>query len=321
VPVSDLQRLKSVTILAVTLSGEPYSEASESRIRTRYAVLSALDVAGYTPHDGSHLGCFAYRILPSEASSHEKPAPAAGAMLIKRASTRPSKGSDSIELGPCEGQSPIDSATSAQQGTRVIPYEWFFPPPAKEKVSAAWVLWLNDDAYRDAPLEGWSRLLRAVARRLAPMKVEVRVIGPRSSDGIVSMVREVTQCRPDPNLAVLPDSFEILSPSATAEDREVLARVGLGDNVPKTVAGYLSRRRPGCPRRPISFRRMIADDKALGHVLAKELEERGFTHLTNDDGNSNWVRKGMSYYRKIRTFIDSYVSRILGSALIYRIKN
>ena len=43
-------------VLAVTLPGAPYPEVAETRRRLRYAVLSALHVAGYAPTDEKHIG-------------------------------------------------------------------------------------------------------------------------------------------------------------------------------------------------------------------------------------------------------------------------
>lgn len=51
-------RVKShqhVTVLLVTTSGDPYAESTESRIRDRYAVGTALGVACYVPEDEGHL--------------------------------------------------------------------------------------------------------------------------------------------------------------------------------------------------------------------------------------------------------------------------
>jgi len=51
-------RVKShehVTVLLVTTSGGPYAESTESRIRDRYAVGTALGVACYVPEDEGHL--------------------------------------------------------------------------------------------------------------------------------------------------------------------------------------------------------------------------------------------------------------------------
>jgi hypothetical protein len=44
-----------ITVLLVTLNGDPYTESTESRIRDRYAVGTALGVACYVPEDEGHL--------------------------------------------------------------------------------------------------------------------------------------------------------------------------------------------------------------------------------------------------------------------------
>jgi hypothetical protein len=53
-----LERVKSgqrLTVLLVTTSGGPYVESTESRLRDRYAIGTALGVACYAPEDESHL--------------------------------------------------------------------------------------------------------------------------------------------------------------------------------------------------------------------------------------------------------------------------
>ncbi|OAI15387.1 hypothetical protein A1507_14395 [Methylomonas koyamae] len=45
-----------VTVLAVTLSGAPYPEEAEQRMRRRYAVLSGLANQGRAPIDEQHIG-------------------------------------------------------------------------------------------------------------------------------------------------------------------------------------------------------------------------------------------------------------------------
>ncbi len=50
-----------VTIFGATIFGGPYAEDSEHRRRTRYAVLSGLNSAGFVPDDAEHLGYFALK--------------------------------------------------------------------------------------------------------------------------------------------------------------------------------------------------------------------------------------------------------------------
>jgi hypothetical protein len=47
-----------VRVLMVMLSGGPYAIDVETRLRSRYAILSALGAAGYSPKDAEHLGYF-----------------------------------------------------------------------------------------------------------------------------------------------------------------------------------------------------------------------------------------------------------------------
>ena len=63
-----LERVKTgqhLTVLLVTTSGGPYVESTESRLRDRYAVGTALGAACYVPEDESHLS-----FVEWEAQSH-----------------------------------------------------------------------------------------------------------------------------------------------------------------------------------------------------------------------------------------------------------
>ena len=53
--VDRVKKDEQITVLLVTVSGDPYAESAESRIRDRYAVGTALGVACYVPEDEGHL--------------------------------------------------------------------------------------------------------------------------------------------------------------------------------------------------------------------------------------------------------------------------
>ena len=55
-----LKRLENneVTVLGAMVFGGPYAELVESRIRQRYAVLSALNRLQFYPENSEHIGCF-----------------------------------------------------------------------------------------------------------------------------------------------------------------------------------------------------------------------------------------------------------------------
>lgn len=51
-----VDRNGSVTVLPVMVAGSPYVEGHEWRLRSRDAVLFALQVSGYVPEDREHVG-------------------------------------------------------------------------------------------------------------------------------------------------------------------------------------------------------------------------------------------------------------------------
>jgi hypothetical protein len=55
-PIHDRKSGARKDILAVMVSGGPFPEQAESRIRRRYAVLAGLSVEGYLPDDAEHIG-------------------------------------------------------------------------------------------------------------------------------------------------------------------------------------------------------------------------------------------------------------------------
>ena len=59
-------------ILAVLLRGEPYPEEVESRLRSRYAVVSALGSAGYTADEGGDLRCLSSPSVTSRGFPFER---------------------------------------------------------------------------------------------------------------------------------------------------------------------------------------------------------------------------------------------------------
>lgn len=192
------ERADSV-VLPVMVPGGPYSEDQESRIRTRFAVVSALGERGYAPRDQQHIGEVTLR-WPTED-----------------------------ELLDCEVDLRNDSAASPQDRQRVaavdqptscyaapwgssglvLRYEWYrrggqllSGPSAHgsglDPVDVL-VLWLDERQFADAPLERLALLIGPLLQRVAPhasgtqprqeeRKAVVRVIGPRSSDVLRNMV-------------------------------------------------------------------------------------------------------------------------------------
>ncbi|BBO16905.1 conserved hypothetical protein [Candidatus Brocadia pituitae] len=71
-PPEYINDIENILILPIMTTAERYAENFENRLRSRYAVLSALHVAGYKPKDAEHIGYFERaihgqtRIIPYE---------------------------------------------------------------------------------------------------------------------------------------------------------------------------------------------------------------------------------------------------------------
>src|SRR5262249_22128029 len=57
-------------LLLIPLDGEPYAESVESRLRTRYAVVSALGVAGYEPVEAGAIRYVTRAAPPDQIGTH-----------------------------------------------------------------------------------------------------------------------------------------------------------------------------------------------------------------------------------------------------------
>jgi len=148
-------------LLPVMVPGGVTANEKEARMRTRYAVTSALATAVYQPTSQAALSCF---VLPA-------------------ASKEP-----------------------ARKGQKVlVPYELFRPDNCRRtygfgkeaKYTDVVVCWLPDDQLREEPLAAIAAL-RSWANAQRPrtgdrgFPIDVRVIGPDSSDALLTMVREWT---------------------------------------------------------------------------------------------------------------------------------
>src|SRR5262249_43281755 len=130
---------RHVTVIAVSVFGGSYSEAAESRRRTRFAVLSALGFHGYNPADPDAIGYFRIK-LPGSSEDVTSPAPSkvgldfkligpAGSTMLAELVRRTSE-PDSVDL--------------------TVPYEWFERDKSSSneqlsKPSDVLLLWLDEN--------------------------------------------------------------------------------------------------------------------------------------------------------------------------------
>ena len=129
---------RHVTVIAVSVFGGSYSEAAESRRRTRFAVLSALGFHGYNPAHPDAIGYFHIK-LPDSSEDVTSPAPSkvgldfkligpAGSTMLAELVRRTSE-PDSVDL--------------------TVPYEWFERDKSSSnelsEPSDVLLLWLNEN--------------------------------------------------------------------------------------------------------------------------------------------------------------------------------
>lgn len=147
----------------------------------------------------------------------------------------------------------------------VVPYEWFRSRRGADwsgNGPAALVLWIDDSALGDTPLERVQEALRTATAPLDPGCKQVRYVwvGPGSSDGLSALFgegRERGRMREDERFAEL----EILSPWSTARlpefqsesGREISQRlertIGFDDELARLLVDELGRRLPELIRR------------------------------------------------------------------------
>jgi hypothetical protein len=144
---------KQVQVILGMVSGGPYAEDIESRIRSRVALMAALGTAGYRSEDENQIGYVT----------------ASWPLQLIRDKSR--------SLTP-EGWSKL-----------IIPYEWFTrrihhadsAQSVGPKSNHVLVLWLRDDMFGEEPLYRLNELIGYFRRSELEDNCQVSVLGPRTS--------------------------------------------------------------------------------------------------------------------------------------------
>ena len=263
------EQLEQLQVLAVMIPGGPYVEDVERRIRSRRAVTEGLGVAGYAPEREHEIGYFlvpwhplkqtiasAVDTINKDLSRDEGP------QIVMTARTPPDEGKlkDTLDLP--------------------IPYEWYEPAGfgADKQPAHLLVLWLTDNAFRDAPI---ARLARLIAWFGLPSHKDpqlsfpvVEVLGPDNSGTLRKMVLEANdQPWNDETRQCLATTSIYSSQAAAAE-----SHLTKGEKVtPQNCATLIQQKVRGLePDSKFFFERTIpfADDRIV-ETLQQELKRRG----------------------------------------------
>lgn len=238
-----------VRIIGVSLFGGSYSEAAESRRRTRFAVLSALAFHGYSPENSDAIGYFLTK-LPDSGTPIAWPDPGTAGLDFNLIG--PSGSTMLLQLvgGPSK-PAPVNMT---------IPYEWF---ETRGSRSTVLVLWLNEDKLITGPRLKLGSLITQLTppkatRPPAPSNAAKVDLAATSSDIPRVFVANATipGCDLDPAIQEKPWNCFMIDTSKISNDLRKLAAI-----------------------------RTIGTDDVLAAALLWELWQRGVNRERVDNDN------------------------------------
>jgi hypothetical protein len=249
-----------VTVLFVLVPGGPYVEGAESRLRTRYAVVSALGVACFVPEDPEHIGYVEW-----------KPHPPAPTIIPYEKLTVPFEWYRLRKFQQCK--------EATQQPQRIL------------------VLWLNEDAFSDEPLRRLSWLTADVKGLHHDATIRFKTIGPASSTTLRGMLEDAMDHQHDRPHA---ERMELYSPWATAKPGLLALSLQdkrpLSTDIKKARSyAELERQFTTTLNRAVDLHQGIGHDDTLALALLEELHRRGV-----DVGQDHiaWLAEWDSFYSR-----------------------
>jgi hypothetical protein len=324
-----------ILLLPVMVSGGQYSEDQESRIRSRFAVVSALGRAGYVPEDAEHLGELRIPWLTQQE--------------VEQAKQKPAGGSAKIPQLWEQDQKDASDAKSRLLGIKVttgsahmeVRYEWYrprvFSPGSGDNDTrpVVLVLWLDDSSFEDDPLLRLPLFLERLtdARSLGIPELRVALIGPRRSSTLRNMLPN-WQSGEGPLSTVRNPSLEPLA-------RNVLRRIEIFCATPSAMDEVLIRnpKTPDVtPRASVrekltdkglfkAFHNFAATDAQMAHEILDELALRG-ADLSEKENHVVLLSEWDTFYARMLSmtygaelallqrsaftragFVDSYISQ------------
>ena len=166
----------------------------------------------------------------------------------------------------------------------IIPFEWCHRSAGDHVCAEALpnrvcVVWLRDEEFQDAPLSQLDWLLRnSTALGINTANIKTRIIGPRSSTTLLSMMHEVVEH--EQSRGCLPQ-VEMWCATATASDELLLHEINQPEN--QTIEEYFAKKMDSTEHsESFLFYRCTATDRDVINTLADELRTKRGLKLNHD---------------------------------------
>src|ERR1041385_8280280 len=243
-----------VLILPVMLSGGQYSEDQESRIRSRFAIVSALGRSGYAPEDAEHIGALRIPWLTQHEMDQAK------------------HHTNSSATNLC-GQVLLGTNPACRMDLR---YEWhrlrsFFPHSGTNDWKRVLVLWIDDSFFEDEPLLRLPLLLESLtdANRLqTTLAPDVALIGPRRSSTLRAML-------PGPLAGTSPlwDTNNVANTNLWPLAKNIITNISVYCATPSAMDEVLVTNRDATPRRAVQNTFKLNGFKSFRTYAGREAQQ------------------------------------------------
>ncbi len=261
-------KIQKVLILPVMVTAGPYADQAEERLRTRYALLSALHIAGYKPRNATHIGVFKahigqeVRCVPYEC-------------YIR----------DILHIYKTPLKNPYDAVLVLWLGD-----EYFSKNRLEEMVSIKKdVVELVAESLTTPPTTPPTTPLTTppTTPPTALPTTAVKFLGPQYSSGLADIYEQV--CNRTGGTIKEETEFAIYSPWANV-DRDLIANYS---NIQGTASAWSI---DNFSKANISFTPTLHDYSQLTDVLVEELTRRGVNLSNNSDEHIVIISEWDAFY-------------------------
>jgi hypothetical protein len=282
-----------ILVLAVMIPGGPYVEDVERRLRSRRAVVEGLGTAGYDPEKDHEIGYFLVPWLPLQPDVTG---------CVSKLQRRRDEDEGLVQTFPARSKpervifkhpTRADRTDERVADSLLVPYEWCDQTTLgenKRPLQRILILWLQDDAFSDAPLARLADFLSWFRFKLVTASGDgdflplpgVTVLGPDNSGTLQGMVKEANENPWDSETRACLEKVHIYSSQASAAESQLLPEthfVSSASPFDWTCKRLIEENvRSGDLGSRFHFDRTNLTDDQIATTLWQELQRRGVGH-------------------------------------------